>query len=101
MAICLRHPLRLQSLHKNTFYYIIIINHDFENKEETMKLYENGAYLVNGRDVVINSPEAASAVNAKTGKTVTPEDAKKQNHCIWNFKEPQYIRQHGKTADQI
>ena len=43
-----------------------------------MKLYENGAYLVNGRDVVINSPEAASAVNAKTGKTVTPEDAKKQ-----------------------
>lgn len=78
MAICLRHPLRLQSLHKNTFYYIIIINYDFENKEETMKLYENGAYLVNGRDVVINSPEAASAVNAKTGKTVTPEDAKKQ-----------------------
>ena len=43
-----------------------------------MKLYENGAYLVNGRDVVINSPEAASAVNAKTGKIVTPEDAKKQ-----------------------
>ena len=43
-----------------------------------MKLYENGAYLVNGRNVVINSPEAASAVNAKTGKTVTPEDAKKQ-----------------------
>lgn len=78
MAICLRHPLRLQSLHKNTFYYIITINHDFENKEETMKLYENGAYLVNGRDVVINSPEAASAVQAKTGKTVTPEDAKKQ-----------------------
>ena len=25
-----------------------------------MKLYENGAYLVNGRDVVINSPEALS-----------------------------------------
>ena len=43
-----------------------------------MKLYENGAYLVNGRDVVMNSPEAASAVQAKTGKTVTPEDAKKQ-----------------------
>ena len=43
-----------------------------------MKLYENGAYLVNGRDVVINSPEASSAVQAKTGKTVTPEDAKKQ-----------------------
>lgn len=61
-------------MHKNTFYYIIIINYDFENKEETMKLYENGAYLVNGRDVVINSPEAASAVNAKTGKIVTPEE---------------------------
>ena len=66
-----------------------------------MKLYENGAYLVNGRDVVINSPEAASAVNAKTGKDCYTGRCKETNHCIWNFKEPQYIRQHGKTADQI
>ena len=37
-----------------------------------MKLYENGAYLLNGRDVVIDSPEAAAAIAAKTGKNVTP-----------------------------
>ena len=52
-----------------------------------MKLYENGAYLVNGRDVVINSPEAASAVQAKTGKTVTPEDAKKQTLSLIHISE--------------
>ena len=43
-----------------------------------MKLHENGAYLIRGSEVVINSPEAAAAVAAKTGKNVTPEDAKKE-----------------------
>ena len=43
-----------------------------------MKLYENGAYLIHGKDVVINGPEAAAEVAGKTGKQVTPEDAKKE-----------------------
>ena len=40
-----------------------------------MKLYETGAYLINGRDVVIDSPEAAEAVKSKTGKAVTKKEA--------------------------
>ena len=36
------------------------------HKEDTdnMKLYENGAYLINGKDVVIHSPEAEEAVKS-------------------------------------
>lgn len=37
-----------------------------------MKLFENGAYLLNGNDVVINSPQASAEVAQKTGKNVTP-----------------------------
>ena len=43
-----------------------------------MKLYENGAYLIQGKDVVINSPEAVAAVASKTGKQVSAEEAKKE-----------------------
>ena len=32
-----------------------------------MKLYENGAYLIHGKDVVINGPEAAAEVAGKAG----------------------------------
>jgi len=43
-----------------------------------MKLHENGAYLIQGKDIIINSPEAAAAVLDRTGKNLTPEEAK--NH---------------------
>ena len=52
-----------------------------------MKLHENGAYLIRGSEVVINSPEAAAAVAAKTGKNVTPEDAKKETIAYGILKE--------------
>jgi aconitate hydratase len=42
-----------------------------------MKLYEQGAYLINGRDVVLQSPEAAAAVKSKTGQEITAAEAKK------------------------
>ncbi len=42
-----------------------------------MKLYDNGAYLLNGTEVIIQSPEAKEAVKAKTGQAVSVEDAKK------------------------
>ena len=42
-----------------------------------MKLYEQGAYLLNGKEVIIDSPEAASAVKSKTGKDVNAAEAKK------------------------
>ena len=43
-----------------------------------MKLYEQGAYLINGKDVVIQSPEASAAVKSKTGKDVSTAEAKKK-----------------------
>ena len=41
-------------------------------------ILENGAYLVNGTEIVPNTGEAATVVQSKTGKTVSKEDAAKQ-----------------------
>ena len=41
-----------------------------------MKLYEQGAYLINGKDVVIDSAEAGAQVAHATGKEVSKEQAK-------------------------
>ena len=41
-----------------------------------MKLFNGGAYLVNGTDIVADSPEAGALLQQKTGHTVTKEDAK-------------------------
>ena len=41
-----------------------------------MKLYEQGAYLINGTDVVIDSAEAGAQVAHATGKEVSKEQAK-------------------------
>ena len=42
-----------------------------------MKLYENGAYLIHGKDVVINGPEAVAEVAAQGG-TILFVGTKKQ-----------------------
>ena len=42
-----------------------------------MKLYEGGAYLVNGNQIVADTAEAAAAINSMTGKTVSKEEAAK------------------------
>ena len=42
-----------------------------------MKLYENGVYLINGRDLVEDGKDAAEAVKNKTGNFVTKEEAAK------------------------
>ena len=42
-----------------------------------MKLYEGGAYLVNGSQVIADSAEAVEAVKSMTGQTVTKEEAAK------------------------
>ena len=47
-------------------------------KEQHMiNLYEGGAYLVNGTELIADSNDAVAAVKAKTGKDVTKEEAKK------------------------
>ena len=43
-----------------------------------IKLYDSGAYLVNGTELVADTPDAVRAIADKTGKTVTCEDAKKE-----------------------
>ena len=52
-----------------------------------MKLYENGAYLVQGKDVVINGPEAVAEVKSKTGKDVNIEEAKTNTIAYGILKE--------------
>ena len=43
-----------------------------------VELYEGGAYLVGGKELVKDSAEAISAIKSMTGKDVTKEEAK--NH---------------------
>ncbi len=43
-----------------------------------IKLHKGGAYLLNGMEIVEDGPEAAQAIAAKTGCSVTKEDAAKQ-----------------------
>ncbi len=43
-----------------------------------MKLYEGGAYLINGTEVVADGPQANAAVKQKTGQDVTKQKAAEQ-----------------------
>ena len=43
-----------------------------------IQLYESGAYLVDGRELIADGSEAAAAVAARTGRTVSKEEAAKQ-----------------------
>ena len=52
-----------------------------------MKLYEQGAYLVQGGDVVIDTADASKEVAAKTGKSVTKQDAKQGTIAYGILKE--------------
>ncbi len=40
-------------------------------------LYDGGAYLLNGSEVLADAPDVLQAVKAKTGKEITKEEAKK------------------------
>ncbi|MBP3470068.1 MAG: hydratase [Lachnospiraceae bacterium] len=42
-----------------------------------IQLYEGGAFLINGTELIADTPDAVQAVAAKTGKTVSVADAKK------------------------
>ena len=42
-----------------------------------MLLIKEGAYLIQGRDVVPNGPDAREAVKSKTGKDISEAEAKK------------------------
>jgi len=42
-----------------------------------MKLYENGAYLLNGTEIVEDAGEVKQILAAKTGKEISREEAAK------------------------
>ena len=42
-----------------------------------MKLYDNGVYLVNGRELVEDGNDAGLIVKNKTGEEISKEEAKK------------------------
>ena len=46
-----------------------------------VKLMQGGAYLVNGREIIADTPEAGQALRSKTGKEVTKEEAQKKTIC--------------------
>ncbi len=52
-----------------------------------MKLYENGAYLIKGKEIVPETPEAAAAVGSMTGQEITAEEAKKNTIAYGILKE--------------
>ena len=52
-----------------------------------MKLYKQGAYLLRGNEVVIDSAEATAAVSSKVGKEVTREEAKENTIAYGILKE--------------
>ena len=43
-----------------------------------MKLFKQGAYLLNGKEVIYDSQDAIAAVAAKAGKEISKEEAKQQ-----------------------
>lgn len=52
-----------------------------------MKLYENGAFLIKGKEIVVDSPNALSEVKAKSGKDITRDEAKKETIAYNILKE--------------
>ena len=52
-----------------------------------MKLFEGGAYLVNGTELVADGPDAAAIVKSKTGQEVTKKEAATQTIAYNILKE--------------
>ncbi len=52
-----------------------------------MKLHKQGAFLLNGKEVILDSPESLNAVASKTGKNVSKEDAKEATIAYGILKE--------------
>ncbi len=60
-----------------------------------VKLYDQGAYLVNGTEIVEDTPKAQAEIAAKTGRQVSKEEGSKRDDRLWDFEGTQCIRQYG------
>ena len=52
-----------------------------------INLYDTGAYLIGGTELIPEGPEAAAAIKAKTGKEITKEAAKQETIAYGILKE--------------
>ncbi len=52
-----------------------------------MKLYENGAYLIGGKEIVEETPDAKAIIRSKVGQEVSKESAKEQTIAYGILKE--------------
>ncbi len=74
-----------------------------------MKLHENGAYLINGKEIVVDSNDALVEIKSKFGKNTTKEEAKEgtiangilQNHNVSGDKEKLQIKFDKLTSHDI
>ena len=46
-----------------------------KGKEEIMKLYDSGVYLVSGTELVADDAQAAAAIKSRTGREVAKAEA--------------------------
>lgn len=63
-----------------------------------IKLYEHGAYLLNGTEIIEDVNDAQAAVAAKTGQQVTKKKLQKHN-CVQHFRSTQYFFRYGEIKD--
>ena len=67
-----------------------------------IKLYDTGAYLVNGTELVEDSGDAKTDSSQHAWKRhVEPGRGSGKYHCLSYSEKSQYIRKYGKTEDQV
>ena len=70
--------LALTPKNKYTIFWIFFsINDNTLRRMNMLKLYEGGAYLVNGNELIPDTADALAAVESKTGVKTTKEEAAK------------------------
>ena len=57
-----------------------------------VKLFEGGAYLLNGREIVCDSINALDEIKAKTGKIVSKEESAKNTMAFADNRRTQSTR---------
>ena len=63
------------------------INSDANRRTSMIQLTQGGAYLVNGTDIVADTPEAAREIQTKTGITISKEEAAKNTMAYGILRE--------------
>ena len=56
-----------------------------------VQLYDGGAYVLNGTEIIPDTSDAAKILAGKRGAVPSREEAKKTDHRIWDSEIPQYI----------